>query len=505
MPMSQSNSLFPALKQGVVPRLLVLFGQDPCRKYTLRDEVIVGRAEICDVRLRDSKASRQHLRIEPRGGEWRVVDLDSRNGTIVNGESVRMRKLQFGDRIQVGHSTLIVFTRVDPLEELLTQRQQMEVIGRLAAGVAHDFNNLLSVVTASASRLEELLEARRPDIEQALECVRDARVAAMRGAELTTRVLMSTRSREAQEAPAVVDVSALCQDVVKLAERTFRRRVEVRTDVAPELHTTGFRAELHQAMMNLLVNARDAMPEGGRLAVYAGVDPEDPQRLLLQVSDTGVGMSPETKAQMFEPFFTTKGRGAGSGLGLTTVHQVIAEHGGTVDVDTEPRCGTTFRIQLPRVEGGHAMTEDGQQSADAERGPERALSILVADDQELVRRALGRLLSARGHRVSYADDGEAALELYRASEPPPDVVILDVDMPHLSGPDCLRGLRDINPNVRVVLITGYFHITDRSHLRRAGAVEVLSKPTEPADLYRAIRIATQDAPAQTSAPLAAVE
>ncbi|HJL18657.1 MAG TPA: response regulator [Sandaracinaceae bacterium LLY-WYZ-13_1] len=491
------------------PRLVVLMGPEAGRRFGLEgDSVLVGRSDECQVQLDDTKVSRRHARLARReDGSWSIEDLGSRNGTLVNGEVVDLHALRVGDRIQLSGETLLLFTRQDPLEEALLHRQQMEVIGQLAAGIAHDFNNLLNVITASTAHVEGLPPDTALGDDEVRECHADIAAAAKRAAELTARLLTIARRREQRASPTPsqeVDVSRLCDDVLKLVRRTFDRSISVVADVAPGLRVTGDQAALHQLLMNLCINARDAMPDGGCLRVHATCDAEpDPSssspwpmgpQVVVSVSDTGIGMDEPTRIRVFEPFFTTKEKGAGSGLGLATVYEVATSHGGNVEVESELGVGSTFRLRLParqtepegrrRAKKRKISTWDGGHRASEGR-------VLVVDDQELVRRSLGRLLKAAGHEVTYASDGREALERYDAADPKPDVVLLDLDMPHLSGAETLERLRAADPDVRVVLISGYYDDARKKRLLDAGAAEFLSKPVDAEKLRTAIRVALQ--------------
>ncbi|MEC7525588.1 MAG: response regulator [Myxococcota bacterium] len=502
------GTVAPSPKGGGPPRLVVLMGQEPGRRFSLDGgHALVGRSEECDIQLDDTKVSRQHARVAQReDGAWYVEDLGSRNGTLVNGERVDLSLLKIGDRIQLSGETLLLFTRQDPLEDLLLHRQQMEVIGQLAAGIAHDFNNLLNVISTSTAHLDTLDPSTPLSDADVRECRQDISEAASRAAELTARLLTIARRREQQKENRYrpVDVSALCGDVLQLVRRTFDRSVQVTADIQPGLAVEGDQAALHQLVMNLCINARDAMPDGGTLEVVARLD-ADPQptatspwspgpQVVLEVRDTGVGMDEKTRARVFEPFFTTKESGAGSGLGLATVYEVATSHGGGVEVDSAIGVGSCFRVRLPsRV----ARAADQQRTKrkrksttwDGQGAGRKHGRVLVVDDQELVRRSLGRLVKASGHEVLYAADGREALEVYAASEPRPDVVLLDLDMPHLSGAEALEQLKVMDPGARVVLISGYYDDTRKQRMLSLGATDFLGKPVDAKKLRDAIRIA----------------
>ncbi|MGF1465156.1 MAG: response regulator [Sandaracinaceae bacterium] len=492
------------------PRLVVLTGEDQGRRIPLEGPVIVGRSDECAIQLDDAKVSRRHARFEPlKDGSWLVVDLGSRNGTSVNGEQlIEPRVLRVGDRVQLSHDTMLLFTRQDPLEDLLLHRQQMEVIGQLAAGIAHDFNNLLNVVLASMSHLEGLPPATRLGDKEVRECHADVQAAAHRAAELTGRLLGLARRRKRKRKPTqnsqLIDVSRLCQDVLELVDRTFDRSIQLEHHVEPNLTVSGDYAALHQVLMNLCINARDAMRAGGRLTLRGSLVPAAPDgtspnlaHVVVTVEDTGVGMDSKTAARVFEPFFSTKESGAGSGLGLATVYEVVTSHGGTVEVESEVGRGSVFRVRLPARVSRPPV--DASRTADRRRAvshaklrkpesmvPPRSGVVMVVDDHELVRRSLGRLVKAAGHAVIYAGDGQEAIDRYVGFDRRPDVVLLDLDMPRLAGEETLSLLLQLDGTARVILVSGYHDDQRRHRLLEAGATDFLPKPVDPKELLHAI-------------------
>jgi two-component system cell cycle sensor histidine kinase/response regulator CckA len=489
------QSLLAGASGETQPRLVVLTGHEQGRRFPLDGPVVIGRGDECDVQLDDGKVSRRHARVLPSadGEVWVVEDVGSRNGTLVNGELVSGRRpLELGDRIQLSQETMLLFTRQDPLEEILLHRQQMEVIGQLAAGIAHDFNNLLNVVIASTAHLRDLPPETPLRDDTVRECRNDIETAARRAAELTGRLLGIARRRRERSRRGqmeAVDVSQLCRDVLQLCRRTFDRSIDVVDAVAPGLVVLGDSSALHQVLMNLCINARDAMPKGGRLELYAARTTIDgaPQ-VILEVRDSGVGMDEKTQARVFEPFFTTKAQEAGSGLGLATVYEVATGHGGVVEVDSTPGRGSIFRVRLPsrdtlRAPRPTPMTTRPIRKTSEDIRPGRVTGhVLVVDDQELVRRSLARLVRAAGHVVTCAADGREAMAVYFTAERRPDVILLDLDMPNLTGDETLSQVLELDPTAKVVLISGYHDEARRRSLLDAGAVEFLPKPVDAAHL-----------------------
>lgn len=340
-------------------RALVLAGADAGRKFVLGEAAVIGRAENATVQLRDSLVSRTHARIVRRP-EGRVVeDLGSRHGTWVNGQRIARARVDYGDQIRVGGTVLLLAHR-DPLEEKLLEREQLEILGRLGAGMVHDMNNLLAISLASAGWLASFLEDPTPspsDLLEARACVASITTATARGQELNAQLLrLAKRQRlESEE----IDLSALVGEAVELARRTFHRRIEVEREIVPDVRVVGVRSNLHRVIVNLLLNARDAMPQGGVLAItlHPELDPSaaggagSSERVArLRVRDAGVGMDEETRARIFEPLFTSKA--SGTGLGLATVATVITELGGQIRCTSALGRGTTFEITLPQSNAG---------------------------------------------------------------------------------------------------------------------------------------------------------
>ena len=330
--------------------------------YEIHGETVIGRDAQATVPIDAGDVSRRHARIRRvLPGKFVIEDLGSRNGTLINGLAIKKQQeqaLNFGDKIRVGMNTLMIFTYRDPLEDQLVQSQKLDSLGKLAGGVAHDFGNLLGALDANISYLYDLSN-QRPNVEsgELRSCLVDMKKAVQQANALSLQLL--TIARPSKDEPCSVDVSALVEEVVNLARRTFNQAIAIEATIAPELVVTGDRSRLHQVLMNLLINARDAMAEGGTVAVkvteaYLDETAQDGQLVLspgwyvmIEVKDTGTGMDEETCKRIFEPFFTTKERRRGTGLGLSIAHSIIMNHGGQIDVASEPGKGSIFRIYLP--------------------------------------------------------------------------------------------------------------------------------------------------------------
>ncbi|HEY8430343.1 MAG TPA: response regulator [Sandaracinaceae bacterium] len=499
-----TGTMLPSPRGRAAARLIVLSGHHTGMRYPLvGGAVVLGRSDDCDLQLDDPKVSRVHARLVRQGEQWLIEDLGSRNGTLVNGERLTERRaLSFGDRVQLSPDTMLVFAREDPLEDRLLHRQKMEVIGQLAAGIAHDFNNLLNVIAAGVAHLGGLPPGTTLGDPDVRECVEDVRAAAKRASELTARLLTIARREDGGRAKPRqrVNVSALGEEVLALVRRTFDRRIRIASRIEPGLTVVGDYAALHQALMNLCINARDAMPSGGQLTLT--VEPvRDPdtgsnvREIAVVVKDTGVGMDEPTLARVFEPFFTTKAKGTGSGLGLATVYEVVTSHGGVIEVESNRGEGSTFTLMLPAApaeSAGPPARARRPATATADELPRRGrpARVLIVDDEELVRRSLGRLVRAAGYEVLFAADGAQALRVY-AADRRPDVVLLDLDMPNLSGAETLARLKRMDPGARVVLVSGYYDENRKRHLLARGALDFIAKPVEPGRLRDSIRTALE--------------
>jgi PAS domain S-box-containing protein len=327
------------------------------------------------------------------------------------------------------------------LEEELRQAQRLESIGRLAGGLAHDFNNLL---TAMLGSLELLSDVCPPSGAEDLATLRHG---AQRAKELTAQLLAFARKKPISL--AVVDVGSLVLKVQRLLQRLVGPGVELSISAQPGARVRADAAQLEQVLVNLVVNARDAMPNGGRLEVRVATDTRgsQPQQVWLEVEDQGVGIAPEVLRHVFEPFFSTKVNG--TGLGLASSYGVIKQHGGDIHVQSELGRGTLVRVSLPCVPEP-PIARSSEAPLTAAHG-----CVLLVDDDESVRGTTGRLLQSMGYRVLIAADGARALELARSHAGQIDVLVCDVAMPGRSGPEVARDVLAVSPETRVLFISGY--------------------------------------------------
>jgi two-component system, cell cycle sensor histidine kinase and response regulator CckA len=345
------------------------------------------------------------------------------------------------------------------LEDQFRQAQKMEAVGRLAGGVAHDFNNLLMVISGYA---EILLEhtARNEVLYPKVAAIQQA---ADRATTLTRQLLAFSRKQLLEL--KVVDLNAIVRDIERLLRPLIGENTELVTRLASGLGKTRADAsQIEQVIMNLVVNAKDAMPEGGKITIHtANVNADDSPRreyghiqpgmyIMLSIADTGHGMDKETQARIFEPFFTTKEKGKGTGLGLSTVYGIVKQTGGNVFVQSELNRGTTFRIYFPRVGDETESIDSALASRSGTGGSE---TVLLVEDEESVRQLVRETLEAKGYKVLEADNGEAALRIASAHPGSIDMLITDVVMPGMSGRELAKQLGTSHPQSRILFLSGY--------------------------------------------------
>lgn len=388
-------------------------------------------------------------------------------------------------------------TQEQGLARQLQHAQRMEALGQLAGGVAHDFNNVLTAILGSLA-----LALHTPLPERARSLLVDAERASLRAAELVKQLLTFSRNSETVLRPIAVD--EVIREVAGIARNTFDRRIEISelcaADLRPVLADAG---QLHQVLLNLCVNARDAleaMPRSRRAAPLrltleaenalldedacrsAGVPRPGPY-VRISVSDNGIGMPEEVRKRVFDPFFTTKDKGKGTGLGLATVYGIVKQHEGGVSVYSEPGFGTTFKVHLPA-----AATGSRNVAIPAEDAPSRGTeTILLVDDEEIIRALCSSVLSRHGYKVMEAADGREALSVYAQHERDIDLVILDLSMPNLSGMETLERLRAFRPDVRVILSSGYSLDPTHELLQQPCVSGFIPKPYQPSELVRMVR------------------
>ena len=385
------------------------------------------------------------------------------------------------------------------LEEQLLQAQKMEAVGQLAGGVAHDFNNLLTVIMSYSSMLLADGESGDPDRSD-IQAISDA---AVRAAGLTRQLLAFSRKQVLQLQP--VNVNAIVTDVEKMLQRLIGEDISLSTCLDPQLALVNADpGQLEQVLLNLAVNARDAMSDGGALTIttnnadlsdehvdrHLGAEPG--KYIMLAVSDTGTGMTREVQQRLFEPFYTTKGAGKGTGLGLATVHGIVKQLGGDIYVYSELGHGTTFKVYFPHFTANPDLVVAAVEHREAPRGWE---TILLAEDDDALRSLGARVLRAFGYKVLVARTGADALRIVAEQPGPIDLVATDVVMPEMSGGQLVEKVLKARPGTRVLFMSGY---TDDEVMRRGvidGATAFLQKPFTPDMLAHKVRAVLDVPPA----------
>jgi PAS domain S-box-containing protein len=429
---------------------------------------------------------RYELELRTRTGRILWVEVDEAP-VVVNGRTVAI----VGALSDVSARKLAERER-GRLEEQLRHSQKMEAVGRLAGGVAHDFNNLLTAILGYAD-----LIARQARPGDAVRRHTDEIVKATTRASMLTRQLLAF-SRRDMLLPRVLDLNALVEDLVSMLQRLVGDDIEMK--VVPSAGRPAVEADpgqLELVIMNLVVNARDAMPQGGRITVettnvdidegYAGenLGMKAGPYVLLAVSDTGIGMDEATKARIFEPFFTTKEPGKGTGLGLSTVYGIVLQSGGAVHVYSHAGWGTTFKIYLPCAAGPVDATRSAGTLEDAPRGSE---TVLVVEDQDAVAQVMRAALESRGYRVLESRHGLDAIATCDAFEGPIHLLLSDVVLPMISGPELAERVRATRPDIRVLYVSGYTEgiFSDQEASDGSGA-GFLQKPFTPGALAWKVR------------------
>jgi signal transduction histidine kinase len=376
------------------------------------------------------------------------------------------------------------------LEKQLIQAQKMESIGRLAGGIAHDFNNLLGGMLGYASLMKTKLE--RDD--KFFEYVETIEKSATRAAELTSQLLAFSRGGKYET--DAINLNKLVREAFQIIDRTIDKSIEIETRLSDMLPAVDADAgQIEQAIMNLVINARDAMPGGGKMIVETSVarlTEEYSQThmgakpglyVVLTLTDTGVGMDKDTAERAFEPFFTTKEDGKGTGLGLAMVYGVVKNHGGHVWVYSEPEEGTTFKVYLP-TDGKRQAEEQKSRTLSDSGGNEL---ILVVDDEESMRAVAKDMLIDNGYRVLQAEDGIRAVEIFGRHNGDIDLVILDMVMPKLGGMETFLKLKELSPNVKALLSTGYSQGGKAQEILKSGVHGFVQKPYDVATLLSKVR------------------
>jgi CheY-like chemotaxis protein len=366
------------------------------------------------------------------------------------------------------------------LDQQLFESQKLEAIGRLAGGIAHDFNNMLLVILGGVALVLDRKTEQDPDWHE----LRAIEEAAERASRLTQQLLAVARRQVFSMAD--IDLNEVLRqmedmlrrstgDIVRFELRLAREPLVVRADAS----------QLYQVLLNLVINARDAMPDGGAVTVTTrtALDADGSERAVADIADTGVGMPPEVLTHVFEPFFSTKGV-SGTGLGLATVYGIVTQSGGRVDVKSAPGQGSVFSVSLPRLRVEAQARPELDRGEDAPGGDE---TVLIVDDSEAVLALTSRILSKAGYRVLTAPSGDWALSVSQRHPATIDLLLTDVMMPGMSGPQLARSLSQLRGGMRVLYMTGYRRDSPGGELAVPPGSNLIEKPFKPEALLRAIR------------------
>jgi len=466
-------------RQAALPQeqaaLIALCGPQLGKRFPIETQMIVGRSAQANIVIADEEVSRCHARIHrAAAGHFVVEDLGSRNGTFVNGVPVKKTaELKFGDQLQFGLDTVFALTPHWASENRLIEQQKLESIGRLAASVAHEFNNALSVVRGNIGHLRSRSSERTIRPSELSECFDDVDSALGRAAELTRQLMGFARQGSYKMSP--VDMQQVVADVIRLARHIAGDQIQLATQVKGDTTVLGDQLQLQQMLMNIVLNAIDAMPHGGDLSVAVERrqgEHNAADAVMVAVTDTGAGMTESIRRRIFEPFFTTKPAEKGSGLGLAAVYGVVAAHGGQIDVESEPGGGSTFTIRLPvaapSLKTAAAITVDAH--------PIVGGTVLVIDDDPLVLRSNQRQIEGFGLRVLTANGGREGVEKLIEHRNLIQLVVLDLHMPGIDGETTLRMLRAIAPDIDVLIVSAAIDDDHRQRLIDRGVLGFLTKP-----------------------------
>jgi PAS domain S-box-containing protein len=401
--------------------------------------------------------------------------------------------------MQIGSKTLAVSVERDiterrSLEAQLLQAQKMEAVGMLAGGIAHEFNNILGAILGYASLLRMKMEPDHP-FRGYVETIEKS---SQRAAALTSQLLGF--ARKGKYDLRLLNLNLLAEDTLAIVRQTFDRAVTVEARLAESLpKVEGDTMQLQQVLMNLCINARDAMPQGGSLVLTTWTEQvaEGDERIpleskaglyvLLSVADTGCGMDEKTQAKIFEPFFTTKEKSKGTGLGLAMVYGVVKNHGGFVIVQSEVGRGSVFTLHLPAAEKPSDRKPEALAAPEKSRGAVPDQSILVADDEEAIRFLARDILEGEGYRVLLAEDGAQALEVFREHQREIGLVVLDLIMPKLGGGEVFVKMKEMDPGVHVLVSSGYSQEGKAQEILSGGALGFVQKPFYVRDLVSKVR------------------
>ena len=438
----------------------------------------------------------------------RILGEVFENGNAVAGIEEQMVRAN-GELLDVSVNTSIIYdelkrpslmrvvardiTERKKLEARVIHAQRIDSIGNLAGGVAHDFNNILTSILGSTSIMKRKMKTK----DQWFKFVDIIETAAKRGSGLTRQLLTFARKSTVQFRPVMVN--DIVEETIRLFERSIDKTIVIRPNLTREICLiNGDDGQLSQAILNLLINARDAMPEGGTITVstsktnfdrvHSGIgESRTGDYVVISITDTGIGMDRRTQQHIFEPFFTTKEHGKGTGLGLSVVYGVVNAHNGFVTLQSELGVGSQFMLNFPLLAG----TESSRQPEHFVKLPRGSESVLVVDDELAVREVIGAMLKDLGYKVTDVESGKAAIDLYKKRKRF-DVVVLDMNMPVMGGKETFAKLKAIDPDTRVIISTGYSNRTLELSPLRGAANAILQKPYQMEELSKTLRSVLED-------------
>jgi two-component system cell cycle sensor histidine kinase/response regulator CckA len=427
-----------------------------------------------------------HKELDEIRNEFEDAGVWSGEVTRLSKDKIEMRVRARWTLVRGEHGqpdyTLIVHTDITEqkrAEEHLLRAQRMESVGTLASGIAHDLNNILSPITMAVEMMQ--LEDLNSDMARWTSMIREN---AQRGADLVKQVLTFARGMDGERVS--VQVKHIIKDLIKVLGETLPKDIQVKFDIAPELWpVTADPTQIHQVLMNVCINARDAMPSGGTLRItaenieidenYAQINPDAKPGayILIVIEDTGIGMKGDVMSRIFDPFYTTKEVGKGTGLGLSTTHTIVKSHGGFLNVYSEPRKGSRFSIYLPALR----TESDAAVDVTASKYPKgNGEVILVVDDEDNVREITQATLEKFGYRVLTATDGADAIGVYAQHNDEIAAVLTDMAMPFLDGPGAIRAIRRASPEIKVVAMSGLLNAEQTAELESLNVSSFLTKP-----------------------------
>jgi len=462
------------------------------RLYGWSAEEVIGRKVDELLGKKDSIAIRQARSVALEKGEWSgELEQTTQSGREIIVES---RWTVVSDHKSEAGAMLVINTDVTErkaLEEQLLRAQRMESIGTLAGGIAHDLNNVLTPILLAIKLLREEVSAK-----SARELLNTLESSAHRGANIVQQVLSFARGMQGER--SVFQIKHPLSEIVGIVKDTFPRSIQIGTRIPKDLWPVfGDPTQLHQVFMNLCVNARDALPQGGKLQVeaanviidenYARMQPEAKAGpyVVITIADTGVGMPPAIQSKIFEPFFTTKEVGKGTGLGLSTVLGIVRSHGGFVNVYSEVGKGTRFKVHLPAAERNDKPLSLGEDRIDLPRG--QGELIIVADDEEPIREVIKLTLEANDYRVLTANEGTEALARVAEHRSAIRAMLVDVMMPYMDGPATIRAAQRLHPDLRFIVMSGLMENDKVAEIPESAQTVFLAKPFTTEQLLTTLR------------------